>query len=58
MYCYNLAVQAFTVDHGLSLSLHFVFRTAVFLHGSEERENEVELELSEAFQRPLMETPH
>jgi hypothetical protein len=59
VYCCNLAVQVFAVDHGLSCSFHFVFRAAVlfsFVHGSEEREKDVELEVSEAFQRPLMET--
>lgn len=40
MYCYNLAVQVFAVDHGLSHSFHFVFRTTLlvsFVHDSEER---------------------
>lgn len=58
MYQYNLAVQVFVVDHELSHSFYFVFITALLfvspVLGSEEREKEIELEESAAFQRPLI----
>lgn len=59
MYCYNLAVQY--------LQLTMVFSVAFMLFSEQlcwfplfmvqKKEKKVELEVSEAFQRPLMETP-